>query len=191
MLKLLKKIATISLLLLFLFNWFGYRIISNYYEHRSDVQLEATFDQEQYNSNDLVSIKIPSNVPYYTGTAGFERADGEVEMNGVRYKYVKRRIFKDSLELLCIADYQKKQLQQSRDDFFKSVNDLQHNSSGKKQDNGFAKNSLSEYCWNVISFQLTPPAIQRSVLSLPGDVTLIAVSRSPQEQPPDATLVSA
>ena len=103
----LKKIATISLLCLFLFNWFGYRLVTSFLESKADARMEAAIDQDNYSNNSLISIKIPSNVPYYNGTTSFERVDGEIEINGMHYKYVKRRIVKDSLELLCVADVQK------------------------------------------------------------------------------------
>ncbi|HLZ86170.1 MAG TPA: hypothetical protein VKQ52_02970, partial [Puia sp.] len=51
---------------------------------------------------------------------------------GVRYQYVKRRVFKDSLELLCIPNETALRLQQVKNDFFRQVNDLQQQNQGKK-----------------------------------------------------------
>jgi hypothetical protein len=187
----LKKIATILLLGLFLFNWFGYRFITSFLESRADASMEAAIDRNDYSNNSLISIKIPSNVPYYNGTTSFERADGEIEINGLHYKYVKRRIVKDSLELLCVADVQKTQIKKSGENFFKLVNDIHQNNGNKKQDNSFAKSLLADYIVSSSGATLQPVILSLSSSFLPGRADQLQhVCRSPQEQPPDGALIA-
>ena len=88
----MKRTAAILLLLILSFNWVGYRLLSNYLERYADSQMEASLDNNNYNEKDLVEIRIPLQLPYQTNWTDFQRYDGEVEINGIHYKYVKRKI---------------------------------------------------------------------------------------------------
>jgi hypothetical protein len=131
-----KRMLTILLLAILLFNWGGYRLVTCYLEEKADSRLEASFDNNTYDEADLVSIKIPAQFPYYTGSASFERIDGEINIKGVNYKYVKRRIYKDTLELLCVPNLAKTSVQNARDDFFRMANDLVANNNTSKKSTG-------------------------------------------------------
>jgi hypothetical protein len=142
----MKRAAAILLLLIFLFNWFGYRLLSDYLQHRADTQLEAQLDQQQYNKASLIEIRVPLNMPYQSISSDFERYDGEIEFNGIHYKYVKRKVENGELVLLCLPNENRMRLQSARDEFFKLVNDLQHNSQSKTPAPGSSiKNPVTEY----------------------------------------------
>ena len=144
----MKRIASILLLCILLFNWFGYRILSDYYEHQADLLLEQKLDNSDYDESQLIEIKVPLKLPYQNNWKEFERFDGEIEVDGVHYKYVKRAVYNDSLVLLCLPHEGKMKLLSARDEFFKLVNDIQHPSQGKKSDNGNShsvKNPVTEY----------------------------------------------
>jgi hypothetical protein len=127
----MKRPAAILLLIIFLFNWFGYRLLSYYLQHQSDTQLEARLDQHQYDETSLSEIYIPLNMPYQAVQTDYERYDGSIEYKGIHYKYVKRKIENGQLVLLCLPNADKMRLQSARDNFFKLVNDLQNNSQSK------------------------------------------------------------
>lgn len=142
----MKRAAAILLLLIFLFNWFGYRLLSDYLQHRADTRLEAQFDQQQYNEASLIEIRVPLNMPYQSISSNFERYDGQIEFNGIHYKYVKRKVENGELVLLCLPNENRMRLQNARDEFFKLVNDLQHNSQSKSPTPGSSmKNPVTEY----------------------------------------------
>jgi cbb3-type cytochrome oxidase subunit 3 len=73
-----RKSAAILLLLILLFNVIGYRAWFYYAEKKSDRQLEAQLDKNQYNEADLVVLKVPLNIPYQLDESQFERVDGEI-----------------------------------------------------------------------------------------------------------------
>jgi hypothetical protein len=144
----LKKLAAIILLLLLFFNWYGYRLLSDFMQQRSDSRLEARIDQNDYDESQLIELRVPMNLPYHNDWAEFERFNGEIEIDGVHYKYVKRKVENGELVLMCLPNSEKQLIQSARDNFFKLVNDLQQPSSEKKGDGGnsFAFKSLfSEY----------------------------------------------
>lgn len=146
----LKKLAAIILLGLLAFNWIGYRILADFLQQRADLALEARLDQNDYDESRLVEMRVTLALPYQTNWADFERVDGEIEINGIHYKYVKRKVQDGQLVLMCLPNEEKMRLQTARDDFFKLVNDLQHPTQGKKTDNGhsFSFNSFSTEYWS-------------------------------------------
>lgn len=88
---------------------------------------------EKINSNDkhLVMLKIPFFLPYQTETKDFEPTDGEIIIKGIAYKYVKRKVCRDTLILLCLEHSDKTRLEKSSDDYFKKSSGLENNSTKK------------------------------------------------------------
>jgi hypothetical protein len=184
----LKKVIAILLLGVFSFNWVGYRLMTSILEDHADAILEGQLDQNEYDESELISIKIPANLPYLVNSPDFSRVDGEITINGVHYNYVKQRVYNDSLEYLCIPNREKTRLHNAKDEFYKVVNDLQHPSQNKKSghDNLGAKNLLSEYFQDnkTWAFKVYSPEFQAaSSFYL---VALLQSARSPDELPPDA-----
>jgi hypothetical protein len=145
-LYLLKRFAAILLMGILFFNWYGYQLLSNYWQDRAERGLEASLDQNNYDESTLISFKVPlTSLAYYNSSAGFERVNGRIEIAGVRYQYVKRRIFRDSLEVLCIPNMTSIKLQTAKNDFFRQVNDLQQQNQGKKSNTHPVNNSSKDY----------------------------------------------
>jgi hypothetical protein len=175
------------MLAVFAFNVAGYQLVYNYMAGKSDATLELALDQNNYNDEDLISIKQPTNLPYYNSTASFQRIDGEVEIDGIRYKYVKCRVYNGYLEMLCIPNKGKMQIEQSKNDYAKVAHDFQQNDSPQKQDspNKSFQKAMGEY------EELTLPVIQCSSQLLTTNYVLVnSVFEEThyfitQEQPPD------
>ncbi len=144
----MKKIASILLTGILLFNWCGYRWVINYLQQDADIQLEARLDKNDYDESQLIEIKVAINMPYQSDWADFERYDGEIEVNGVHYKYVKRKVQDGQLVLKCIPNHTRQKLENVKDDLFKMVNDLQQDHSAKKPsapNSILVKSVLSDY----------------------------------------------
>ena len=94
-------------------------------EDKANARLESQLNNGGYDESQLISIKIPAtHLSYYTNSKFFDRVDGHIEIKGVKYNYVKSRLYNDSLELLCIPNHSLMRIQNAKDDFFKLVNDL-------------------------------------------------------------------
>ena len=103
------------LLLLLAFNWVGYRLLTGFMESKADIALEAKIDNSDYDESSLIEIRVPLNAPYLSdNSTEFERYDGELELDGVHYKYVKRKVVNGELVLLCLPNKSKTELQNSR-----------------------------------------------------------------------------
>lgn len=174
------------------FNWCGYRLWSTYMQSRADHQLEANLDANNYDESQLISFKVPTtHLSYYNSSDRFERVDGQIEIGGVQYKYVKRRLFNDSVELLCIPNHGAMRVQTASNDFFKLVNDLQHNGQGKKtgSHSGDSKSPASE-CYTTIQ-PFTISFLHFTGLRKASGYAIEALASShssPAEQPPDHLL---
>jgi hypothetical protein len=181
--------------LLLLFNWAGYRAVFSWLESHSSELLNVHLDNRNYQEDELVTIKLPiDDLPYYTNSPIFERVKGDVVIGGMKYQYVERRIYNDSLEMRCIPNAQATNLTNARDAFFTMVNDLQHvNSTGKQQPAKQTltfKNLLADYL--VEENAMPQPPVQPETTcnyNLYSD-HLAEACCSPAEQPPDAALVS-
>lgn len=169
------------------FNWYGYQLLSMYWQQQAETRLEARLDRHDYDESQLISIKVPiNNLAYYNSSNSFERVNGHIDLNGVRYNYVQRRINGDSLELLCIPNTMATALQKGKNDFFRQVNDLQQQNQGKKSNPSLTKNSTSDYTSTAMDVAvpaamaaLTPATGTMLSYSLPSRYTPTA------ERPPD------
>jgi hypothetical protein len=132
----LKNATSILLSSLLLFNWVGYRIFIDRLECSANSALEESLNSENYDPSQLILIKVPAvHYGYYTNSKQFERKDGQIEIKGEVLNFVKWRLYHDTLELLCIDNTAISFLQTAKNEFFRLVNDLQHDHSKKNLQN--------------------------------------------------------
>ncbi|MGC4035133.1 MAG: hypothetical protein QM764_04165 [Chitinophagaceae bacterium] len=144
----MKKIASILFLLILVFNFWGYRWTLAYMEKKSTVRLEQKIDAGNYDESQLVEVKIPLNLPYYTDWNEYRSDYGEAQLNGENYQCVKRKVVGDTLYLLCLPHVEKNTLQLAKSDYFKSVNNIQHDGQQKGNQPASVKLMLSEFLPN-------------------------------------------
>lgn len=142
-----------------LFNFYGYRLMIGYMQHQHATALAQQLDREQYGDEDLRSIKVPLQLPYYNGSAGWERVEGSIEIEGVTYEYVKRRVHADTLELLCLPNRGKMHLQSAATEFFKQS--LEGTPARGEKQPTTIKIALPDYCQELPLFVLAAPGTQK------------------------------
>jgi hypothetical protein len=116
----LKKTAAILLLILFLFNYAGYRIVIDILRQHSATKLEALIDQDDYREEELIEIRVALNMPYQQRYTEYERHYGQVTVEGREYTYVKRKVEGDTLILKCLPDKEGTQLKQIAEEISKA-----------------------------------------------------------------------
>jgi hypothetical protein len=176
------------LLALLLFNWFGYRILTSVLEDNADSQLETALRNNDYEESQLISIKIPvSYLLYYSIPKTFERVDGKLEIQGSEYRYIRRRILNDSLELLCIPNPALMKLKTASIDFFKFVNDLYHGEPGKSGNShrGSSKSFSFDYYTLATPFYFHDPGMILHAAHAHFHSGISSRQRLVAEQPPD------
>jgi hypothetical protein len=174
----LRKLTAIGLWGLILFNWIGYRALHEYLQDRATRQLEAKLDKNQYRDDQLLHLKVPTaHLSYFTQQADFDRINGEIDIDGVPYQYVARRIVNDSAEYLCIPNQQALSLKNDRDKFYSLVNDLgSQQKDQKSQETNFFGDPYElpkEYAFDAMT---TIPVQHRSlvILHLPAGTQSLA-----------------
>jgi hypothetical protein len=182
-----KQTASILLLTILAFNWVGYRFVSNILERKADLALETRIDNSDYDESSLIELRVKLNAPYMAGTSlSFERYDGEVEIDGVHYKYVKRKVVDGELVLLCIPNDNKTKILNSKVDFFKMVNDLNNPSQSKDKNTSGSKTFTTEYkqednTWTILGLNILQPQY-----CIAADSYFSSPYRNVPEQPPCA-----
>ena len=175
------------------FNWYGYQLLNNYWQDRADQRLEASLDKKDYDQSQLLSLKVPiTSLAYYNSSTSFERVNGQIDIGGIQYKYVERRIFRDSIEYRCIPNLAGMNLKSAKDNFFQLVNDLSHNGQEKKTPHSSQYKSVSQDYTAIpsASFQSDAGvalATQKSLLT-PADLPSFYAPTA--EMPPDQQYVS-
>jgi len=115
-----------------LFNLFGYSMVADFLENRVSSEFQAQLDQDHYSEGDLIRIKVPLTIPYVSGSLNFEKTEGSIEIKGISYQYVKKRIYRDTLEVLCLPNNAKTALIRARNHFNKLASDFDSQTSSKK-----------------------------------------------------------
>lgn len=186
-----KKITAIFFLLLFSFNWFGYRLMFDYWEKQAKTQLEFSLDNHDYDEAQLIELKIPVHIAYQGNWADYQRYDGEINLNGVAYKYVKRKLVNDTLYLKCIPDTKKMNLQKAKNELFSISNNLTQNNPREKP---VSSQSVLKYMQSIFygsSFTIniySPSSLRKKLWLRENNDRIQFAFRFTPEEPPDHPL---
>lgn len=127
-----------------LFNLAGYRWLFSVIEDNATARLEKKISFGQYTDGQLIEIRIPLNMPYYTDK-DYEYVYGEMDWNGEHLRYVKRKISGNTLYLLCLPNKEKSSIAKAKNEFTKAVNDIAGNKQGNQQKNDLIKLLTTEF----------------------------------------------
>lgn len=120
----MKKLLSIALLLLFLFNVLGYYLVFWGLRYQAFVEMNDRLETENYSAIETMTIKIPLMVPYYTDSEDYDRVRGAFEHHGDFFKLVKQKLERDTLYVVCIKDHNEKRIFNAMTNFVKLSNDL-------------------------------------------------------------------
>ncbi|MBX2961551.1 MAG: hypothetical protein KF687_03510 [Cyclobacteriaceae bacterium] len=123
----MKKLFAILMLLVFMLNVLGYYGVLMGLKLKHIKTLLAQFDDDDYDRDHEVVIKVPITIPYATDSEDFTRVDGEFEHNGEFYRIVKQKLQSDTLHIVCVKDLTTKALKQTLADYVKSFSDTPFN----------------------------------------------------------------
>lgn len=134
-------------------------------EQHADMVMDERIERSDYDPADLVEIRIAMDAPYLNDIkAEYEEYEGNIEVDDVEYKCVKRKIENGDLYLLCLPNNTKSTIRNSNVDFVRLVYDLNHLPGGKEKQSAppSIKLSTTEYApenndWNF-------PSVEQSAL---------------------------
>ena len=170
------------MLALYLFNLTGYPLLFNFLMQRASSKLIAQLDESRYDESQLLEIKVPLHSQYIIGNNHYERFDGEAEVNGVKYTYVKRKFFHDTLYVKYLPDNAGTRLLSAKNDYAKHSGDhpseKKQGSSKKGGPSVQHNNKVAVYTFSIIAASNQQ---EKTFLAAALRQSLII----PQEQPPD------
>ena len=95
--------------------------------------MQLKVDENNYKATDLVSFKIALNNSYIAGSDRFEPIEGSVETNGITYQFVKKRVFNDTLEVVCLPNTKQSKIRTLDLELQKQLLDLTGSGAGKSK----------------------------------------------------------
>src|ERR1700744_5809789 len=88
----------------------GHLALYQYAVYQSDKLFNDMISKNMYNIHDLVEIKVPQHIGTIQNWRVYERINGQVQFKNTCYNYVKLRLTKDTIYLICIPNYEKTRL---------------------------------------------------------------------------------
>lgn len=135
----MKKVLSLGLLLVFLFNVGGYYIVFWGLRLQSDHNLSTRLDANQYDEAETIELKIPVSLPYPIYEQDFQRVDGGFEHDGEHLKMIKHKYKNDTLYIVCIRDVETGKLVETMNSYLELTQGLDGTSSDQKALNYLSK----------------------------------------------------
>jgi hypothetical protein len=151
-----KRVLSIVLIALFLFNVIGYYGIYVAMLKQAQVALNKKIDNDQYKEDQTITIKIPLTLPYPVQQDEFQRVQGDFEHQGEFYKLVKQKYSNDTLYVVCIKNAEEKKAFTVFSDLVKLSTD-QTSSTSHHQSSKTIVSIIKDYNPAVEEISFTPP----------------------------------
>jgi len=155
----------------------GYELVFKYFIHQSDVQIVKQMYDNKFNSQKLIEIKIPVHMPTIVDWTEYEHITGQIQLNGGYYNYIRLKMTRDTMSLICLPNKTKENLVKANTIVAKDINDVPLSKKGttssvKKEISGYdhvyqvlqcnysASEERSSPTTNKLSIHLTHPYIE-------------------------------
>lgn len=187
----MKRLTALFLSLLFLFNLAGYRLFFHYIQEKADARYQISIDKDSCDNAEFLTLNVDLDMPYLAENTSFERVNGEIEVDGMIYKYVKRKISNGQLVLLCLPDQKKTNIKSARDQYFSIANSLASHTGSKQQapKASVEKNVTGDYDQHLFSYKIGCSSNTTKFNSPLDEMALSPAFRNLPAQPPESVLV--
>lgn len=119
----MRKAVSILLVFLLLFNALGFYGLLQGLKYKNTLDLVRRLDNQQYSKDETVTFKLPFTVPYQLSSNGYERVDGQIQIEGEYYRLVEQKLSRDTLYIVCIKDHDSNRIMQALGDYVKTFTD--------------------------------------------------------------------
>lgn len=130
-------------LAVFLFNVIGYYAVYLGLRTHVNYVLQQRLDDEFYEEDELLTLRIPVTLPYQSDWHSFQRVEGDFEHNGKFYNLVKQKVERDTLTVVYIKDHQETSLFESLSEIVHATTDTPMSKKAGKLIENFTKDYLS------------------------------------------------
>lgn len=107
--------------------------------------------RNMYNVHNLVMVKLPVSMPGIQNWTDFERISGQIQFKKACYNYVKLKLTRDTIYVMCIPNYEKTRLISENIINAKQIDDL----PGSKGNNTMLKKpGIDKFNLAVLIFEV-------------------------------------
>jgi hypothetical protein len=100
-----KKLIAALMLSIYLFNIAGQLAVHQYFSYVANKFFNEQSSKGLYNTGDLTEVEIPVNMPNIADWKDYENIAGQIQFGDASYNYVKMRITRHTLYLMCVPNY--------------------------------------------------------------------------------------
>ncbi|HTD39007.1 MAG TPA: hypothetical protein VK671_00200, partial [Mucilaginibacter sp.] len=118
----MKKFAAILLLSVHLFYLGGYMLAFQYFMNMSDNQIVKQLYDNKISNGELIQLKIPVHMPTLDDWTDYANIQGQVQVKDAYYNYVRLKMTKDTLYLICLPNTVKANLAKANIIMTKNLN---------------------------------------------------------------------
>ena len=131
-----------------------------YFMNRSDDQIVSQLYGNGANSSKLIKLKIPVHMPTLDDWTDYANIQGQVQVKDAYYNYVRLKMTKDTLYLICLPNVVKANLAKANVIMTKNLIDIPLNKKGANNSTSKKAESASSYdhFYQVIKCDYAPLA---------------------------------
>jgi hypothetical protein len=180
--NILRKTVAGLLLIIYLFNIGGKLLMHQYFEH-----ISANFFKEQtrkglYNVNDLTEIKLSVNMTDMTDRSAYQDISGQVQFANASYNYVKMKITRHAIYLMCVPNYETTRLNTTNIICAKGIKDAPVHS---KEHVPYQKSSsINKFNLSFLQFKFSVFPAQYSKITSQSSSDFTGICMETPKQPP-------
>lgn len=123
----------------------GYRLLISVLSEKAVQEQEVTIDNNNFDEESLIELRIPMSLPYQNRQTGFERYYGEIKLDGKIYTYVKMKIDGDQVVLKCLPNKEKQYLVTASGNMASANSSHNMDQTGKKHSFSAVKTIGADY----------------------------------------------
>ena len=146
------------LLTVHLFYLGGYMVVFQYFMHRSDVQIVKQLYDNKIDNVKLVELKVPVNMPTIQDWPEYEHIQGQIQLNNAYYNYVRLKMTKDTMYLICLQNDIKTKLEKANVIMAKNVNDAPLSKKGATNSSNKKADQVYDHVYQILKCDYTPLA---------------------------------
>jgi hypothetical protein len=144
------------LLSIHLLNIGGQLLLHQYLVYKSDKLFDEEVSKGKYSIDDLVEVKIPVHMPTIQDWNNYTYISGQVQFQNSCYNYVKLKMTRDTIYLMCVPNYQTTHLADHNIINARQIPDIP---LSKKEHVPFGKINLTAYNYQSIHYRFSIPLI--------------------------------
>jgi hypothetical protein len=116
----MKRFVSVVVLALFMLNIMGYYGVFVGMRYKNTRDFTVRLHAEDYTEGEMLTVKIPITIPYLQELPSATENFVAIEHQGEFYTLVKQRLVNDTLEMVCVRNHERKQIEDALTDYVKT-----------------------------------------------------------------------